>query len=617
MNQPELNWTQEQVNVIEAPCNLRMLLDAGPGTGKTATLCARIAWLIDNSDINPNTIWVISFTRTAVNELRNRISSYLKDPAQVFAIRIATIDAYAWSIQSGFLGSAALTGTFDQNIKSVIDLIKENQGVFEYIASASHLFVDEAQDVVGPRVELVLELINAMPANAGVTILADSAQGIYEFARDDNSDSMSGSLPDNVLKYMPNFEIKELKEIHRTEDPILINLYSSGRECLRSEATPLKKFNQVKKIITESNHGVSKTFSEDVETLDLSDKDAFFLFRSRGDAIKAACEIKDAPFRLRIAGLPNVIHSWIGIIFWDWFENEISADDFKDRWSKRIPQDSRFSHDSCWQILIRNFGKSSNYVDIRVMNQRLSGISPPIECCDMEYGFAGPILGTIHAAKGREANSVRLYLPSPQDSWASKFSNNYEEAKVLFVGASRAKQKLYVGSSPKVSSRNLQGGRAYTEDLLVQSKVNMEVGHLNDVEADGLVGQKLFKTLQEAKQAQKRLESIANRRSSAKVFIHNTNYFDYPIYSDSFDDAPICYLSQRFKWDMKKMAKQFHCKYYKGMTKGVTILGARTLAISDQDLLRPRLWEPWKTSGFMLAPILIGYPKINFSFNPV
>jgi hypothetical protein len=68
---------------------------------------------------------------------------------------------------------------------------------------------------------------------------------------------------------------------------------------------------------------------------------------------------------------------------------------------------------------------------------------------------------------------------------------------------------------------------------------------------------------------------------------------------------------------MKKMAKQFHCRYYKGMTKGVTILGARTLAISEQDLLRPGLWEPWKTSGFMLAPILIGYPKINFSFNPV
>ena len=617
MNQQELNWTEEQINVIQAPYNLRMLLDAGPGTGKTATLCARIAWLIDHLDINPNTIWVVSFTRTAVNELRNRIGRYLKDPAQVFAIRIATIDAYAWSIQSGFLGNASLSGTFDQNINNVINLIKENHGVFEYISSASHLFVDEAQDVVGPRVELVLELINAIPPNAGVTILADSAQGIYEFAIDHKSDSMSGNLPDNVLKYMPNFERMELKEIHRTEDTILINLYNYGRDCLRSEITPVKKFNKIKQIITDFNHGISKTFSEDIGTLDLSDSDTFFLFRSRGDTINAACEIKSAPFRLRIAGLPSSIHSWIGIIFWDWCDTEMSAEDFKGRWAKRIPEDSRFNVELCWQILIRNFGKSLNYVDVSIMNQRLSGISPPIDCCDMEFGISGPILGTIHAAKGREANSVRLYLPTPQDSWASKYSNNYEEAKVLFVGASRAKQKLYVGTSPKVSSRNLQGGRAYTEDLLVQSKVNMEVGHLNDVEADGLVGQKLFKTLQAAKQAQQRLESIANHRTSAKVFIHNTNYFDYPICSDLFDDAPICYLSQQFKWDMKKMARQFHCRYYKGMTKGVTILGARTVAISEQDLMRSKLWEPWKTSGFMLAPILIGYPKINFSFNPI
>jgi len=617
MNQQKHLWTEEQLSVIQAPCNLRMILDAGPGTGKTATLCARIAWLIDNTDINPNTIWVVSFTRTAVNELRNRISSFLKDPAQVFSIRIATIDAYAWSIQSGFLGNSALLGTFDDNINNVIDLIKENQGVFEYISSASHLFVDEAQDIVGPRVELVLELINAMPENSGVTILADQAQGIYEFVRGDQPKSMTGNLPENIQKYMPNFKRLELKEIHRTDDPVLIDLYTSGRECLNSDIAPLKKYHRIKKIIGETNHGNAKTFSEDMPSMDFGDDDSFILFRSRGDSIKAACEIKDKPFRLRISGLPHAIHSWIGIIFWDWYEVEISKEDFINRWEKRIPIESRFNGDSSWSILMRNFGKSSNYVDVRIMNHRLSGISPPIDCCDMEYGLAGPIFGTIHASKGREAQSVRLYLPADQEAWAHNYSNNFEEAKVLFVGASRAKKKLIIGTSSKVSSRNLQGGRAYTEDLLVQSKVNMEIGHIGDINADGLVGQKLFKTLQEAKLAQKRLESIAAQRTSAKVLIHNTKHFDYPIYSDLFEDAPVCFLSQQFKWDMKKMSKQFHCKFYSNVTKGVTILGARTIAISEQDTMRSKLWEPWKASGFMLAPMLIGYPKINFSFNPL
>ena len=616
MNQKKLNWTEEQLNVIQAPCNTRMLIDAGPGTGKTATLCSRIASLIDNSDINPSSIWVISFTRTAVNELRNRIGSYLKDPTQVFAIRIATIDAYAWSIQSGFQGSSALTGTFDANINNVINLIKENQGVFEYISSASHLFVDEAQDIVGPRVELVLELIDAMPPESGVTILADQAQGIYEFARDERSSSMVGNLPDNILKYMPNFKCVDLKEIHRTNDPILIDLYSNGRDCLKSEISPEKKLKAIKKIIKESNHGVTNTFSEEVGQLDFSNEDSFYLFRSRGDAIKAACEIKDAPFRLRISGLPYAIHSWIAIIFWDWPVSEISKEDFCDRWSKRVSDNSRFNNEVSWSILMRNFGKSSNYVDVNLMNHRLSGISPPLECCDIEYGLSGPIFGSIHAAKGREAKTVRLYLPAEVDSWASRYSNKFEEAKVLFVGASRAKKELYVGASPKVSSKS-SNGRAYTEDLLVQSKVNIEVGHLGDIDAEGLVGQKYFNTVQEAKAAQKRLEFISIERSSGKVSINNTTSFEYPIYSDLFGDAPICYLSQKFKRDMKGMARQFHCKYYKSMTRGLTILGARTVAVSEHDSIRSKLLEPWKSSGFMLAPILIGYPKINFSFNPL
>ena len=40
------NWTAQQSSVVEAPYSARLIIDAGPGTGKTATLCARIAWLI-------------------------------------------------------------------------------------------------------------------------------------------------------------------------------------------------------------------------------------------------------------------------------------------------------------------------------------------------------------------------------------------------------------------------------------------------------------------------------------------------------------------------------------------------------------------------------------------
>ena len=66
-------WTSEQLAVIQAPASARLVVDAGPGTGKTATLCARIAWLIETANLEPGEIWIISFTRTAVAEIRNRV----------------------------------------------------------------------------------------------------------------------------------------------------------------------------------------------------------------------------------------------------------------------------------------------------------------------------------------------------------------------------------------------------------------------------------------------------------------------------------------------------------------------------------------------------------------
>jgi superfamily I DNA/RNA helicase len=77
--QLEPSWNQEQLSVINAGADERLIVDGGPGTGKTAVLTARIARLIDIDNVAPSNIWVISFTRTAVAELRIRLGMYLKN----------------------------------------------------------------------------------------------------------------------------------------------------------------------------------------------------------------------------------------------------------------------------------------------------------------------------------------------------------------------------------------------------------------------------------------------------------------------------------------------------------------------------------------------------------
>lgn len=219
-----LNWTPDQSSVIAALPTARLIVDAGPGTGKTATLCARIAWLIQSAGLEPGEIWIISFTRTAVAEIRNRVSSYLGASDAAHGIRVATIDSHAWAMNVGFTEVPVLSGSFDDNIRHVIEVIRSNEHAAEYIGSVRHLLIDEAQDVVGPRVEFVLELMHAMSPAAGVTVLCDEAQAIYEYTEDDAQQSLAGTLVDNIRQFMPEFEEKELTEIHRTGDPKLKEL---------------------------------------------------------------------------------------------------------------------------------------------------------------------------------------------------------------------------------------------------------------------------------------------------------------------------------------------------------------------------------------------------------
>src|SRR6478752_3329359 len=87
-------WDLAQLRVITQPADTRLIVDAGPGTGKTAVACARVAHLINEGGISPRGVWLISFTRTAVKEIRDRIRAYLHDPDALYGVKMATIDAH-------------------------------------------------------------------------------------------------------------------------------------------------------------------------------------------------------------------------------------------------------------------------------------------------------------------------------------------------------------------------------------------------------------------------------------------------------------------------------------------------------------------------------------------
>lgn len=73
------------------------LLVAGAGAGKTTTMAAKVKYLVEKQHVNPEEIIVISYTRKAIGELKERINQGLHIPAE-----ICTFHKFAYDIVKRF-----------------------------------------------------------------------------------------------------------------------------------------------------------------------------------------------------------------------------------------------------------------------------------------------------------------------------------------------------------------------------------------------------------------------------------------------------------------------------------------------------------------------------------
>lgn len=72
-----MNFNNEQLRAINH-INGPLLVIAGPGSGKTATMIERLAHMIEDEHINPERILIITFSRAAAAEMKKRFKKRIK-----------------------------------------------------------------------------------------------------------------------------------------------------------------------------------------------------------------------------------------------------------------------------------------------------------------------------------------------------------------------------------------------------------------------------------------------------------------------------------------------------------------------------------------------------------
>jgi ATP-dependent DNA helicase RecQ len=189
----------EQIAIVAAEPEANRLVLAGPGSGKTRVIVHRCAYLLRVRRVDPRSILILCYNRSAALELRRRLAALVDADARGvtiqtyhgFAMRLTgtSFAERAERVQQGDDGFADL-------IEAALDLLEgradwpgiEADGLRErLLAGYRHILVDEYQDIDAQQYRLVAAIAGRTLTDeadaARLTLLAvgDDDQNIYAF----------------------------------------------------------------------------------------------------------------------------------------------------------------------------------------------------------------------------------------------------------------------------------------------------------------------------------------------------------------------------------------------------------------------------------------------------
>lgn len=140
----KLNEKQkEAVEYLEGP----LLVLAGPGTGKTQLLSEKVAYILKNTDTNPENILCLTFTESGASNMRERLKTTIgKDAAKV---NINTYHAFGQDILAQY---RTYSPEYSRLVDAAIDDVtkfKIVQNIRDQLPASDILSGDKVKDIIG------------------------------------------------------------------------------------------------------------------------------------------------------------------------------------------------------------------------------------------------------------------------------------------------------------------------------------------------------------------------------------------------------------------------------------------------------------------------------------
>jgi len=176
----------EQKKVLDCKQDAVMVL-AGPGSGKTRLLVAKVVALITNEQVNPATILVLVYNHAARQEIRRRLRALLGETA--LSVSVHTFHSFALSEVCHIDVMDILRGEdkdqkFKQAITTAADILERHAETDRLALPYRYVLIDEYQDITADQYRMVSALVGRL-REAGerqyIFAIGDDDQNIYAF----------------------------------------------------------------------------------------------------------------------------------------------------------------------------------------------------------------------------------------------------------------------------------------------------------------------------------------------------------------------------------------------------------------------------------------------------
>ncbi|GAB2812233.1 hypothetical protein GCM10022221_07180 [Actinocorallia aurea] len=448
--------TPEQRLVVDQPADARVLVTAGAGAGKTHALIRRLNRLVDEEELSAGEILVLTFSRAAVRELSDRLS--LHGEAARF-IRARTFDSWALEI---LLEVDAIEDWRDRSFEARIDGARSaiEQGLADELYSDErllHVVIDEVQDLVGARRDLVETLLEHF--DCGFTVVGDPAQSIYGFTLGPNTTVQERQGETNrFFVWLRNTFGEDLTELSLTENFRARTTEAElalpfGPKLRRSAET-----GQGDTSLYDDLRSALRTGSLNLGTLDDDfvsgslkgwDGTTAVLCRTNGQAllISEQLHLAGIAHRLQRSARDRVAPAWLGLLMREVEGTMLSRARFDDLITS-LPTPEEISADRIWRLLLRTgTGRGGDRsVDLGRVRAALAGGRLPDELTAQPVSRV--VVSSFHRAKGLEFDQVVIVDPGPLRLESGKKKRAREidpldEARSLYVAMTRPRSELY------------------------------------------------------------------------------------------------------------------------------------------------------------------------------